>query len=1081
MKQVELFASARGEFDLPRDDTVNLKDFPTLRHIIDYVSSKASMGPKKSGAVSKKASVEELKQSVNRWVLQADPATPIKDARKLPFVGKRLLMLGDVSPDLVRAKLGCDVVQVTLEDVLMDRVDLAGFHGALCLSMLGSGFDPLKDDWKIETDRILLPLFRIAKGMHDVLKNGGSFVAVTTMGGRFGTDRPVNPLNGAVSGFTKALRREYPSSLITVFDVRPDLEKEVLFENLALELGASVTPPEVGWDGRRFIPALRIVRSSPEQGGIRDGMKILISGGGTGITSEIAKALARRAKLELHLLGRTPLPKDIKELASLDEKGMAERKERIKADLKKRSDKVTPVMLEKEYSKLEKAISIYRLIEDIDKAGSVAHYHSVDVTDPKAVSKIVKGSGPINGVVHAAGIEVSKLLVNKTEEEFSKVVDTKIVGAANIIETTKDHPLEFFISFSSVAGRFGNAGQADYSAANDMLDKMWGTVRSLHPECLVKAVGWSAWADVGMASRGSVKTILEIGGVTFIPVKEGVEYAIAEMISGQEKEVFYAGSMGPLDKEGAMRWTEGVHQPYPLGISPLLDSMDTVDGIKIFRRRLDGRREIFLNDHRIMNVPVLPGAMGVEMFSEAAQRVLGGRVELFDVKFNRPVNVDPTLDVEIHVRENGSGAVEMELVSGPKDKRVIHFTARARTMKMEKAEIIKGHPLRPGTVLARISAKEIYPHLFLDDLFHVLSGAEVLGDGEFLGVYDPVKGDLIDPGYGFSNADMEYSPMHVELGFQLSGAYILDKFHLVALPISVGSMKVIEPLLSDERALAWVRFKGKEGKAYNFDVDIIDLEGKVRISYRDYSLAGLMPTENDIVPDSDYPFETIESSDASISLVIVDIEALKTDIDHYKGCFGEDWKVLLRKEMTQKRAREHLAGRLAGKAAVALHMSVSRGIYVPVREVQIMVDKDGKPYGMVGRERIDISISHSRRWALGSVSDKVHGSDIESSEPRDRSFLEEAFMDQEIKLIKKLTKELPMTEELAVNIFFSSKEALLKMLGLGLSENLRKVSVKAVKKTDDLLSMELTLRYGKGKYLVGTRMFGAYVVSTCKE
>ncbi|MDG6225399.1 MAG: SDR family NAD(P)-dependent oxidoreductase [Candidatus Thermoplasmatota archaeon] len=1081
VKQVELFASARGEFDLPRDDAVNLKDFPTLRHIIDYVTSRASMGSEKSGDVSKKASVEELKQSVNRWVLQADPAPAIKDAKPRPLEGKRLLMLGNASPDLIREKLGCEVVRVTMEDVLMERVEISDFHGMLDLSILDSSFDPLKDDWKIETDRVILPLFRIAKGMHDVLKNGGTFVTVTTMGGRFGTDRPVNPLNGAVSGFTKALKREYPSSQIMVFDVRPDLEKEALFENLSLELGVSDTPPEVGWDGRRFIPALRIITPSLEPGGIRNGMRILISGGGTGITSEIARGLADRAKLDLHLMGRTSLPKDIKELASLDEKGMAERKDRIKEKLKKGKDKVTPVMLEREYSKLEKAISIYRLIEDIERRGSVAHYHSVDVTDAKAVSKIVKHAGEINGVIHAAGIEQSKLLINKTEEDFSRVVDTKIVGAANIIEATKDHPLEFFVSFSSVAGRFGNAGQADYSAANDMLDKMWGTVRSLHPDCLVKAVGWSAWADVGMASRGSVKTILEIGGVTFIPIAEGVEYAIAEMISGREKEVFYAGSMGPLDNEGTMRWSEGVHQPYPLGISPLLDSMDTKDEINIFRRRLDGRREIFLNDHRIMNVPVLPGAMGVEMFSEAAQRVLGSRVELFDVKFNRPVNVDPFLDVEIHTKEDGSGAIEMELVSGPEDKRVIHFTARARSMKKEKTELIKGHPIRPGTVLARISAKEIYPHLFLDELFHVLSGAEVLGDGEFLGVYEPVKGDLIDPGYGFSNADMEYSPMHVELGFQLSGAYILDKFHMVALPISVGRMMVIEPLPSDERALAWVRFKGKEGKAYNFDVDIIDLQGKVRISYRDYSLAGLMPTENDIVPDSDYPFDTIESSDASISLVVVDIEALRSDLDHYQRCFDNDWKGLIRKEMTEKRAREHLAGRLAGKAAVALHLSVSRGIYVPVREVQILAEKGGKPYAVVRGERIEISISHSRRWALGSVSEKIHGSDIESSEPRDRSFLDEAFTEQEMKLIKKLTKELPMTEELAVNIFFSSKEALLKMLGLGLSENLRKVSVKAAKKTDDLLSMELTLRYGKDKYLVGTRMFGAYVVSTCKE
>ncbi|MCK5774274.1 MAG: acyltransferase domain-containing protein, partial [Thermoplasmata archaeon] len=37
VKQVELFGMARTEFDLPRDESVNLSEMPTLRHIIDYV------------------------------------------------------------------------------------------------------------------------------------------------------------------------------------------------------------------------------------------------------------------------------------------------------------------------------------------------------------------------------------------------------------------------------------------------------------------------------------------------------------------------------------------------------------------------------------------------------------------------------------------------------------------------------------------------------------------------------------------------------------------------------------------------------------------------------------------------------------------------------------------------------------------------------------------------------------------------------------------------------------------------------------------------------------------------------------
>ncbi len=42
VKQVELFGMARSEFDLPRDDTINLSEFNTLRKIVDYVVGQAS-------------------------------------------------------------------------------------------------------------------------------------------------------------------------------------------------------------------------------------------------------------------------------------------------------------------------------------------------------------------------------------------------------------------------------------------------------------------------------------------------------------------------------------------------------------------------------------------------------------------------------------------------------------------------------------------------------------------------------------------------------------------------------------------------------------------------------------------------------------------------------------------------------------------------------------------------------------------------------------------------------------------------------------------------------------------------------
>jgi phosphopantetheinyl transferase len=115
-----------------------------------------------------------------------------------------------------------------------------------------------------------------------------------------------------------------------------------------------------------------------------------------------------------------------------------------------------------------------------------------------------------------------------------------------------------------------------------------------------------------------------------------------------------------------------------------------------------------------------------------------------------------------------------------------------------------------------------------------------------------------------------------------------------------------------------------------------------------------------------------------------------------------------------------------------------------------------------------------------SISDAPHGCDIESTEPRDSSFIDESFGEAETKLLKRSIKELPITEDVAVTLFFSAKEALLKMKGIGLAENIRSVQVKKAVRTDDHLSMELTLEHAKKKFGVRTRMFGAYIISTCR-
>jgi NAD(P)-dependent dehydrogenase (short-subunit alcohol dehydrogenase family) len=59
--------------------------------------------------------------------------------------------------------------------------------------------------------------------------------------------------------------------------------------------------------------------------------------------------------------------------------------------------------------------------------------------------------------------------------------------------------VRFIVFFSSVAGRFGNIGQADYSAANEVLNKLAGRLSHDWPKLHALAINWGPW-DAGMVS-----------------------------------------------------------------------------------------------------------------------------------------------------------------------------------------------------------------------------------------------------------------------------------------------------------------------------------------------------------------------------------------------------------------------------------------------------------------------------------------------------------------------------------------------------------------------------------------------------
>ena len=209
--------------------------------------------------------------------------------------------------------------------------------------------------------------------------------------------------------------------------------------------------------------------------------------------------------------------------------------------------------------------------------------------------------------------------------------------------------LRVVCAFTSIAGRFGNGGQVDYAAANNILDaEMWRI--SHHPEApRAVAIAWSGWRDVGMATRGSIEAVFEQAGIETIPVDLGVEIFVQELLAGGKRRVVAAGELGILDDENCKR---SPPQRLPEDTAGALAEptrfpfIDRIVEHEQYERlvaecTLSVDRFPFLIDHAIDGTPYHPGVMAMEMFAQSALLLypMCTLQKFTDVSFGLPIKL----------------------------------------------------------------------------------------------------------------------------------------------------------------------------------------------------------------------------------------------------------------------------------------------------------------------------------------------------------------------------------------------------------------------------------------------------------
>jgi hypothetical protein len=115
-----------------------------------------------------------------------------------------------------------------------------------------------------------------------------------------------------------------------------------------------------------------------------------------------------------------------------------------------------------------------------------------------------------------------------------------VVSARILAERLRPERLKFCVFFTSIASRFGNKGQADYAAANEVLSKLALELDRRWP-CRVVSITWGPWSGVGMVSH--LAGHLAQRGVTLISPEEGTRFLLDDLSAGRkgEAEILIAG------------------------------------------------------------------------------------------------------------------------------------------------------------------------------------------------------------------------------------------------------------------------------------------------------------------------------------------------------------------------------------------------------------------------------------------------------------------------------------------------------------------------------------------------------------
>ncbi|MGD0960312.1 MAG: SDR family NAD(P)-dependent oxidoreductase [Methylomonas sp.] len=607
-----------------------------------------------------------------------------------------------------------------------------------------------------------------------------------------------------VWSFAASIHQERPELEVVVLGVDRQLSAEFITGQIAAELNNEARYHAVEYDaaGNRWLRRIKYIEAeqcSPRHLSWSPHDVLLVTGGGKGITAECALEFVRETGVKLAIIGRSAAPR-------------SGEKSELAATLAKLA------LLDIEY-----------------------RYYAADVADcdalEAAVASIHRDLGPITAVLHGAGGNTPRRVVDVSASEAEAEIATKLRGAENLLTIFESAPLKLFAVFTSIIGVTGMRNNAWYAYSNESVARLLESYARAHPETATAAYAFGVWDEVGMGVKlGSVRHLEQIG-IDAISVRDGVrQFMRWAKYAPPSTEVIVIAS-----HTGLAAWRpEPINADQPVTGRFLGSVLHSEPGVeRISRFYLDDNHDLYLQDHNYRGSLLFPTVMGLEAMAQNCRALIGDPdldvVRIENIRLERPIVVMPGRKLALEIRVL---AGERESISSP---RIVEASIRTEQTGWEQAHFSAnfifgkrqarhaGELMPPARgILGIVPSLDLYGEvLFQGPLFQRISAVEELSRGGVKFITEARRQTVSAP-EGFS----EQVGAPLTLGDPYYRDTLLQAAQLsmtpeICLPFRIEAIDLYAHADTAGRYRAQAKITGREGSKIFGEVVVVDAENHV--------------------------------------------------------------------------------------------------------------------------------------------------------------------------------------------------------------------------------------------------------------